>query len=173
MCGQGCVRLLQAPGKAIIDRGGGTFVSQSLCGRNWPSNGPRSRALGISDDCAPHQRLPSPWEQAGLCGLCGNVPASCRRDELLCGGASRRAARRRGAESQPDSATPALGGWSAVERNCGARRLLLNAGFCGVEVQAPVLDVLVDLLGCLQKGVFNILATASNSNPARAGHGQF
>lgn len=44
------------------------------------------------------------------------------------------------------------------------RRLMLHPRFGRIQVQSPVLDVLVDFLGRLQEGVLHILA-AARSHP--------
>eukprot|EP00041_Stephanoeca_diplocostata_P009606 m.149281 g.149281 ORF g.149281 m.149281 type:complete len:110 (+) comp17811_c0_seq1:367-696(+) len=59
----------------------------------------------------------------------------------------------------PTSAAPAFA--SAALRcqwNRTGGSLLLDPGLSGIEIQAAILDVLIDFLGSGQKGIFNIFS---------------
>ncbi len=52
-------------------------------------------------------------------------------------------------------------GWVLLVRRlrpAGLQRFVLDARFSSVQVQATILDVLIDLLGCLQEGILHIIA---------------
>lgn len=46
----------------------------------------------------------------------------------------------------------------------GLGGFVLNTRFGRIQIQPTILDVLIDLLGCLQKSLFNILAPETKSH---------